>query len=206
VDRIAISHREPSLQEIIQPYNYLCRYFPIIYAENSDFVLGPKDILSSSSRLHFQDRDEKIKTIGSKAKWLEKLYFLKKNIPVMQISRGSPHVYKILFKEPLNRSQCFHTWSIIFSGAWYASRKWQTFTNAHCLLAVSSRLRWFHPNFISSFLWWTRSFWRYLRSKVASCNSSILKGSSYSAEIYKRGMMHWETRTIFKSCITDTDL
>lgn len=89
-------------------------------------------------------------------------------------------------KEHFNRSPCFHTWSIIFSGAWYASKKWQTFTNAHCLLAVSSRLRWFHPNFISSFLWWTRSVWRYLRSKVASCNSSILRGSSYSAETYKR--------------------
>lgn len=94
---------------------------------------------------------------------------------------------QVMNKEHFKRSRCFHTWSIIFSGAWYASKKWQTFTNAHCLLAVSSRLRWFHPNFISSFLWWTRSFWRYLRSKVASCSSSILKGSSYSAETYRRG-------------------
>lgn len=77
------------------------------------------------------------------------------------------------------------TWRIIFSGAWYASKKWQTLTKAHCLLELSSRLRWFHPNFMSSFRWCTRSFCRYFNSKVASCRSSILRGSSYSALTYK---------------------
>ena len=78
-----------------------------------------------------------------------------------------------------------NTWRMIFSGAWYASKKWQTLTKAHCLLELSSRLRWFQPNFMSSLRWWTRSFCRYFKSNVASCRSSILSGSSYSALTYK---------------------
>ena len=38
------------------------------------------------------------------------------------------------------RSSATKTCSTIFSGAWYASRKWHTLTNAHCFAPPSSRL------------------------------------------------------------------
>ena len=64
------------------------------------------------------------------------------------------------------RSKATKTWSTIFSGAWYASKKWQTLTNAHCLLPTSSDLRWFQPNLMSSLRCRTSSSGRLRMSSV----------------------------------------
>mmetsp|Transcript_4898 Transcript_4898/g.19607 ORF Transcript_4898/g.19607 Transcript_4898/m.19607 type:complete len:228 (-) Transcript_4898:1436-2119(-) len=53
------------------------------------------------------------------------------------------------------RSSATKTCRTIFSGAWYASRKWHTLTNANCFAPPSSDLRWFHPNLMSSLRWRT---------------------------------------------------
>ena len=64
------------------------------------------------------------------------------------------------------RSSATKTWSTIFSGAWHASRKWHTFTNAACLAPLSSFFRWFHPNLMSSLRCLTSSSGRERMSSV----------------------------------------